>query len=280
MNKKKRQLSKYYKLYDIVIHDKFIAAQYIESLGFPTPKTIALVANNSISFPESGKHLPLSSLLNEKGNLFSDCICKPIDDYGGDGVFRLQMMDGLTLKNDKKIKRKDLYNLFANGQFVVQKIVIQHKKMSALNPHCVNTIRLVTYWDHQAIKPFAAAVRIGTKSSIADNWHMGGIIVGLDIATGRLGKNGFSHPQYGGKIFQKHPTINVTFNNYEIPHFKKAVELAKKLHKYFYNTYTIGWDIAITPKGPLFIEGNQQWDPYVHIVTEDNFMDKFSKYLL
>lgn len=277
LNRKKKQLSKDYKLYDIVIHDKFIAAQYMESLGFPTPKTIAQIANNCISFPKSGKQYPISILIKGKINLFSNCICKPVGDYGGEGVFRLQMNDRLTLMNNKKIQRKELYNMFVNRKFIVQEKVIQHKKMSALNPRCVNTIRLVTYWDHDEIKIFAAAVRIGTKGSITDNWHTGGIIVRLDIYTGRLGKNGFTHPQFDGKIFEKHPETNIVFNDYEIPYFKKAFDLAKKIHKYFYNTYTIGWDIAITPRGPVFIEGNQQWDPYVHIVLEDNFMDKFLK---
>ncbi len=29
-------------------------------------------------------------------------------------------------------------------------------------------------------------------------------------------------------------------------------------------TRTLGWDVAVTPQGPLILEGNRRWDPYPH----------------
>ena len=55
--RKRNQISKSSKIYDIIIHDKFIAAQYMKSLGFSVPKTIALINNNSILFPESREEI-------------------------------------------------------------------------------------------------------------------------------------------------------------------------------------------------------------------------------
>ena len=31
-------------------------------------------------------------------------------------------------------------------------------------------------------------------------------------------------------------------------------------HKHLYNIRSIGWDSAITPEGPVFIEGNDNWE--------------------
>ena len=40
----------------------------------------------------------------------------------------------------------------------------------------------------------------------------------------------------------------------------QAIDLVKKLHSQLYGIYSIGWDIAIGEKGPLVIEGNENWD--------------------
>ena len=36
--------------------------------------------------------------------------------------------------------------------------------------------------------------------------------------------------------------------------------MACEAHKLFYNIETIRWDIAISESGPMFIEGNNNWE--------------------
>ena len=38
--------------------------------------------------------------------------------------------------------------------------------------------------------------------------------------------------------------------------------MTKSLHLLFQQFFMIGWDIGITPEGPIVIEGNQVTDPY------------------
>ena len=52
----------------------------------------------------------------------------------------------------------------------------------------------------------------------------------------------------------------VVFKDYEIPFFREAVDLALELHTKMYRCHSVGWDIAITEKGPVFIEGNGLWE--------------------
>ena len=275
INRKKRELCPNFESYDIIIHDKFIASQYIESLGFPVPKTIALINNNSILLPKSGKELPLDCLLTEKKRIFRDCICKPVADEKGHGVFHLKIKRGSLFLNNNRFEFRQLPNLFSSSKYIIQERVIQHKNMAALNPHCVNTIRLVTCIHKGDVVPFSAVVRIGRKGNITDNWDTGGIFVGVDIEKGCLKKDGFTMEINVGKRYEIHPETAIKFHGYKIPFCNQAINLAVKLHKYFYCTHSIGWDIAITPKGPVFIECNQGWSPYTHLLVEDNFMDKF-----
>lgn len=41
---------------------------------------------------------------------------------------------------------------------------------------------------------------------------------------------------------------------------KAAYEAACKAHESFYNIGAIGWDVAITPDGPCFVEGNDNFE--------------------
>ena len=150
--------------------------------------------------------------------------------------------------------------------------------MARLNPGSVNTIRLVTCIHEDAVVAFSAAVRIGVEGKITDNWHTGGVLIRLNLEKGCLEGDGFTHPEYTGKKYDRHPQTEVVFDGYEIPYAVQAIALAKKLHRYYYCTHSIGWDIAIAEKGPVFIEANQGWDPHVHLVVEDHFKDRFYKF--
>jgi hypothetical protein len=276
---KKNQFNRNADKYNIIVHDKFVSAQYMASLGFPAPKTIALVNNEYVTLTESGEEFPLDFLKSEKKELIKDCICKPVDGWCGIGVFQLSIKEGKLFLNNKESEYQKLRDLFSASKYLIQERIIQHKKMAGLNPHCVNTIRLVTcFADNRSIEPFAAFIRIGIGENITDNWHAGGIIVRLNTERGCLEGSGFTMLEHGGKKYERHPETGVKFDGYAIPFCNQAIDLATKLHKYYYCIHSIGWDIAITETGPVFIEANQSWGPDSHFVVEDNFMDKFTKY--
>ena len=56
--------------------------------------------------------------------------------------------------------------------------------------------------------------------------------------------------------FEIHPVSNIKYDNYKIPFFKEITELCTKAAARFNQTNVIGWDVAITDKGPLIVEGN------------------------
>ena len=38
------------------------------------------------------------------------------------------------------------------------------------------------------------------------------------------------------------------------------IELSKHFHSYYYGIPSMGWDIAITEKGPVFLEAGEDWE--------------------
>ena len=139
-----------------------------------------------------------------RGNrCFKDCVCKPVADYAGRGIFSMTIHDGLIRIDNQVVDRHALGDYFTGSQYVIQEKIIQHERMSRLHPASVNTIRLVTCFVGDVVRPFSAFLRIGTGGRIVDNWSMGGILVYLDTEKGCLGKDGFIKPEYGGRKYDR-----------------------------------------------------------------------------
>ena len=81
------------------------------------------------------------------------------------------------------------------------------------------------------------------------------IAVGIDLKTGQLSEFGICK-KGGAKRTPCHPDSQVRFAEVRIPFVQEAVNLAEILHEKLSSIRVIGWDIAITPDGPVFSEGN------------------------
>ena len=57
-----------------------------------------------------------------------------------------------------------------------------------------------------------------------------------------------------------HPDTGIKFSEFHAPEYKQAVKLACRAHKALYGIRAIGWDVAISDHGPVFIEGNDNWE--------------------
>ncbi len=70
------------------------------------------------------------------------------------------------------------------------------------------------------------------------------------------------------------------FDGTAIPHYWQAVDMAIDLHsKAFYGLYSIGWDIAFSPEGPVIIEGNENWGVDVLQLTNGGVKYLFDDYI-
>ena len=52
----------------------------------------------------------------------------------------------------------------------------------------------------------------------------------------------------------------IVFSEFTIPFLSEACEQAKYFHSMLPGLQSIGWDIAIGNDGPVFIEGNDNWE--------------------
>lgn len=240
-----------------IVSDKFYFYLFLKGLNIPTPKILYYTRNGKLFYDEYHHGDEISTILNHD----MDAFAKEFDGQLGDGAFALKIQDSKVYVNNELVPSKeDLLKTFTKSNYIIQDRIVQHPELNRLCSTAVNTIRLVTLiTPNEEIIAVRAGLRIGREGSRVDNCAKGGIFVGIDMNTGKLMKKGIIKPPHGKLVYQL-PDNGVVFEGFEIPFFKEAVEMAKELHSKLYRIHSVGWDIAITPDGPIFIEGNSLWE--------------------
>ena len=258
--------------YVCVLRDKFVFSQFVGSLGIATPRSLALLDAESVTWLDTNVTAPLGAIV-ERMDVTLDGFCKKLGGIQGDGAFPLRMSAGSLFVRDTRISVSDLRDRL-DDRCLLQERIRQHEVMSSLHSSSVNTVRLITFARGSKVELFAAAMRVGTHGKSVDNWAAGGLIVGVDPGRGELRGEGFYKPGYGGRT-PRHPDSGIEFHGFKIPHFDEAVALVCRLHGYLRDIHSIGWDVAITPDGPTIIEGNDDWEGGIPMVLERGFRQRF-----
>ena len=199
------------------------------------------------------------SFLERYGKIF----VKPVDGLEGKGVKAISF--GADEQNEQYFK--DL----KGGSYILEEPVVQHHEMVFGNKS-VNTIRAYTVFDKKLNKGFciATTLRVGVGDSIIDNSHAGGLSYEIDIDTGIIDSRGWGHQNAGGLY---HPNTEICMLGRKIPHWNEVISLCKKAASLIPEVSFIGWDVAITDKGPILIEGNH--DPDIDVME---FVGRFGYY--
>lgn len=166
--------------------------------------------------------------------------------FGGQGIGEIK----ITPYTNFDVLFKELMK---TGKTLIEEKIIQHEKMSSLHPSSINTIRVVTLKKDGKVHIIGRILRMGQEGSVIDNSTSGGIYVPID-------ENGvISYPAFcdkTGESFQIHPTTKVFLAGFQVPFFKEAIELVSEIATEETEMNYIGWDVAITPDGPVIVEGN------------------------
>jgi hypothetical protein len=188
-------------------------------------------------------------------------VLKPVRGMQGKGIYFVNIQDIADLSGEtcERVLPKSFREASFNTDFVVQELIQQHPLLDEINPHSLNTVRIITLLTTEnQTEPLAAMLRISSNESPVDNFSTGGIVVGIDMGTGKLNPSGFLKTPYG-TIVTSHPVTNIRFCDVQIPYWRELKEVAVRAQKTFCQLKAIGWDFAITQNGPILIEGNIEW---------------------
>lgn len=144
-----------------------------------------------------------------------------------------------------------------NNLDLLEEYVIQHPDIMAVSPSGLNTIRVFTQIEDGKLHYLGARFRI-TINSAVDNMAAGNPAAPIDIATGKVnGPAIFSDITMEG--IDTHPVTGVKIIGFTVPFWDEIKAMLEKAAFLVPENRSIGWDVAITEKGPELIEGNHNW---------------------
>ena len=258
--------------YLCVMRDKFVFSSVLQGAGFPVPEALAVLSPDGLQWMGRNPGCAFEAL-TAKDAPEIDGLCKPIDGIMGAGIFLLDSGPGRLLIDGTEATPGELRRRIT-GRYLLQRRISQHPELAALHPQSVNTLRLVTVLEGEEATLLSSSLRVGTGGSTTDNWSDGGILLNVDPDSGRVRGEGVMKPAFGLRV-SEHPDSGIRFDGFAVPKFDEAVALARSMHRFIAGIHSIGWDIAITPDGPVALEGNDDWDGAIPMLFDSDFSRKF-----
>lgn len=174
-------------------------------------------------------------------------MAKPLDLTGGHGIEKLKTADFTDCKA--------MYSYLKEHNFgLVEEYIVQLPEMAAFNPYSVNTYRICTILDENG-EPHVLYfyIRMGNGEKVVDNLHSGGLTCPVDWETGVIKYQGYA---LFDKYYEVHPNTGHQLAGYHLPMVPEAIEMCFAAARSLPQVAYVGWDVGLTEKGPVLIEGN------------------------
>ncbi len=152
-----------------------------------------------------------------------------------------------------------LKEYMATKQFdMAEEFVQQHPAIQSLSSSGLNTIRMITMINEDGeVDILGARMRISVNSYV-DNLASGNIACPIDVESGEINDMGVYSDITKAPVTH-HPVTGLPLVGFQIPMWQEIIETTKKIALHRPENRGVGWDVALTEKGPDFIEGNHNW---------------------
>jgi len=171
---------------------------------------------------------------------------KPINANQGRGAEILEVKGNM----------RELFEYCQKNELLIEEVLRQHPDIDAFSS-TINTVRIMTLLplNNETIVTHAG-IRIGRAGQLVDNVSAGGIVVLIDLETGKMISNARGMNDIE---LTNHPDSGLKFKGFQMPHWNKIMEAVKETAKLFPEVRNIGWDVTVTPEGDIeFVEANDQ----------------------
>ena len=253
-----------------ILGDKSVFQFYAQGVGLPIPKALLL-----FEYPRKSAWTPEGKVLTRKEDwleffkqLPNEFMIKPSRGMGGEKV-EMFSKDGHNFKKSSELLTGEqlyqrVYEDAFYGKCIFQERLSNHPDFKHFTTsQALQTLRIQTFKDPQGIPTlFAASIKIVYGDRDTDNFGFGdkGSLWGVvDIETGTI--TAAVTVDENGQFYTvtKHKDSGIEVAGKQIPMWKETADLALTAAVKFSSLVAIGWDIAITPDGPVIIEGNPEW---------------------
>lgn len=175
-------------------------------------------------------------------------VYKPIEECEGRGIKSYNIDDYETVE-----ELCDDILTGISGNVLLDEWIEQSDEMNKFYAKGVNCIRVYTFLHKGHFEFLDAKVSFGTKSDIVNATLDGNLFATVDVNTGVITSD---LTDYTLVLHKEHPVTHFTAKGTQLPCWEEVLEIAKKAAYVVPQVAYVGWDIALTTKGPVLIEGN------------------------
>jgi hypothetical protein len=236
------------------LHNKYVFQLATEPYVGSLPSLVGRVDGGQFR-PVGQTDSTITETLSEAGRL----VLKPITGGKGAGIAVIESIDGELRWNGEQTDSSSIAGLLADcdGMLIVS-FVPNHEYADRIFPDATNTVRIHSVVDTEtrAVSLVRGLHRFGSeRSAPTDNWSRGGYLAPIDIETGTVRplvvRDGLSRTR-----LDQHPGTGARVAGVEIPHWDQACALVRDAAALHRDAPLVGWDIAVSPDGPVIIEAN------------------------
>jgi glutathione synthase/RimK-type ligase-like ATP-grasp enzyme len=137
------------------------------------------------------------------------------------------------------------------GELLIEQLIVQHPDLAAVCPGTVNTTRVTAFFDGTDTHILAIAQKFG-RGAVSDQMTFGGFYTMLDDDGHAVGAGYDSH----GHVHETHPDSGVRIADFQLPMMDEVRTFVDRVARVVPQVQYVGWDIVVTPDGPVLVEGN------------------------
>jgi len=193
----------------------------------------------------------------------ADIFIKPAKGKGGRGCEKWVYHDGRYVGPDARTLDDagllahivDLAN--QRGRYLVQECLCNNAAMRDLGE--LTSLRITSCKTEDGdFEATNATLKLALGGSGVDNFHQGGAVARVDMASGTVGPASDSWLKRPCVWHERHPVTMAPIAGRILPYWHETVRLVERAHRLFPDRMMLGFDVAITDRGPVVIEGNVQ----------------------
>ncbi|MCK6065382.1 MULTISPECIES: sugar-transfer associated ATP-grasp domain-containing protein [Microbacterium] len=137
------------------------------------------------------------------------------------------------------------------GELLLEQVIQQHPDLAAVCPGTVNTTRVTAFFDGTTTHILAMAQKFG-RGAVSDQMTFGGFYTMLDDDGHAVGAGYDSH----GHVHEHHPDSGFRIADFQLPMMDEVRAFVDRVARVVPQVQYVGWDIVVTPTGPVLVEGN------------------------